>query len=427
MKILISAYACAPNHGSEHGIGWNWATEATRLGHDVWALVSSAHRNSISDSCGNNPEFSRLRWVFPVVYGWPLRQATEPKWERTYNTLWQLSALRHARLLHQQINFDLIHHLTWGGVRAPTFLGAVGAPLIVGPTGGGETAPAALRAGFHARGKIVEKIRDFSNATITLNPLVRPGLTAASAIFIKTEETRYILNERMQRKAHKFSELTLRDQDIGAPRSHLRRPPRLLYAGRLLYWKGVHIAIQAFAQILHHCPDANLTIVGNGPEEARLKSDAVRLGLENNITFIPRLPQNEFFSLYDTHDIFIFPSLHDSSGGVVVEALSRGMAVVCLDLGGPAVIANNDCASIVTTTGRTTQEVAKKMADSVCRIINSEDEFCRLSANAVRRAKDFILTERVSAFYDQAARMISDAAQSFHAKTVSRADVITSS
>ena len=45
MKLLMSAYACAPNSGSDHGIAWNWITEAQRLGHEIWVLVSPAHRD----------------------------------------------------------------------------------------------------------------------------------------------------------------------------------------------------------------------------------------------------------------------------------------------------------------------------------------------------------------------------------------------
>jgi len=51
MKLLISTYACLPNRGSDHGVGWNWTTEAHRLGHEVWALVSPAHRNAIEAAC----------------------------------------------------------------------------------------------------------------------------------------------------------------------------------------------------------------------------------------------------------------------------------------------------------------------------------------------------------------------------------------
>ena len=35
VKLLISAYACAPNRGSDYAVGWNWATEAHRLGHEI--------------------------------------------------------------------------------------------------------------------------------------------------------------------------------------------------------------------------------------------------------------------------------------------------------------------------------------------------------------------------------------------------------
>src|SRR5262249_17128782 len=49
----------------------------------------------------------------------------------------------------------------------------------------------------------------------------------------------------------------------------------------------------------------------------------------------PRMPPAELFELYDTHSLLLFPSLHDSGGFVVLEALSHGLPVVCLDLGGP--------------------------------------------------------------------------------------------
>ena len=57
--------------------------------------------------------------------------------------------------------------------------------------------------------------------------------------------------------------------------------------------------------------------------------------VRDRVEFIPRVPQLKLFELYDTHDLLLFPSLHDSGGYVVLEALSHGLPVVCLDLGGP--------------------------------------------------------------------------------------------
>src|SRR5260370_2803930 len=130
-----------------------------------------------------------IHWIFPEVSCWPLPGAKEPKWERTYNLLWQRAALRSARELQRRVGFDAIQHLTWAGVRAPTFLGSLGPPLIIGPIGGGETSPSSLRDGFGLKGRILETLRDLSNATITINPLVRRGLSHASIIFPSTAHT----------------------------------------------------------------------------------------------------------------------------------------------------------------------------------------------------------------------------------------------
>src|SRR5580700_9608275 len=138
MKLLISAYACAPNQGSEHAVGWNWTTEAHRLGHEVWVLASAAHRQAVEAACKTDPTLHGIHWAFPEIRSWPLHPGIEPKWERTYNFLWQREALRRARELNRRVAFDAVHHLTWGGVRAMTFLGSLGPPLIVGPLGGGE-------------------------------------------------------------------------------------------------------------------------------------------------------------------------------------------------------------------------------------------------------------------------------------------------
>ena len=161
MKLLISAFSCAPNRGSEQGVGWNWTTEAHRLGHEVCVLVCPAHRDAIASAVRQDAALKEIRWVFPELAYWPVQQGKEPKWSRTYNLQWQKAALRVARALHREVGFDVVHHLTWGGVRTPTFLGSLGPPLIIGPIGGGETSPSSLRDGFHLRGRILETLRDF--------------------------------------------------------------------------------------------------------------------------------------------------------------------------------------------------------------------------------------------------------------------------
>ena len=276
--------------------GWNFTSEVARLGYDATVLVSSAHRTAILAATQEDPALQRIRWVFPEVASWPLQQGKEPVWERTYNLLWQREALQVARTLHREQPFDLVHHLTWGGVRAPTFLGKLGAPLIIGPIGGGETSPGKLRDRFSLRGRVLEGVRDLSNATIELNPIVRQGLRNASVIFARTPDTKNLLSPPLRAKTYVRMEMGVTRAQIGAPRPIRQIPRKLLYAGRLLYWKGVHIAIEAMSRLVAYMPDAQLTIVGNGPEESRLKSETAQRNLGANITFVSWIPQEQLLT-----------------------------------------------------------------------------------------------------------------------------------
>jgi glycosyltransferase involved in cell wall biosynthesis len=399
MKLLLSAYACAPNIGSDHAVGWNWVTEAHKLGHEVWAVVSPAHRASIKRACVENPKLEGIQWIFPEVAGWPLKQAVEPKWERTYNLLWQRAALREVRDLDRRVAFDAVHHLTWAGIRAPTFLGALKAPLIIGPIGGGETSPSKLRDKIGLRGRVLEGVRDLSNSTIAMNPLVRPGLDRASVIFVSTEDTQNLFGGALRKKTSVFSQLGLPNlPDNSLPRS-ASGPPRVLYAGRLLYWKGVHIAIEAFVEVVKQIPNARLTIVGDGPERSRLKQDVERNHLLGSVEFISRVPQNELFELYRTHDLFLFPSLHDSGGFVVLEALAHGLPVVCLDLGGPKGIVTANSGVVVKHNGQNSAGVSSAMAREISILLASRDKLAALSAGAVSRAHEFLLARRIEELY----------------------------
>jgi glycosyltransferase involved in cell wall biosynthesis len=193
---------------------------------------------------------------------------------------------------------------------------------------------------------------------------------------------------------------------IGLPRAPRQSPPRLLYAGRLLYWKGVHIAIEAMTALVNRIPNLRLTIVGNGPEEGRLKADVVLRGLSGNVDFISQMPQEKFFHLYESHDLLLFPSLHDSAGCVVLEALSHGMPVACLDLGGPKDIVTPQCGIIVKTGELTTAQVAARFADEIYVALSSPPLLAQLSAGAIARANEFLLSTNVTKLYDDACRVI---------------------
>jgi glycosyltransferase involved in cell wall biosynthesis len=240
-----------------------------------------------------------------------------------------------------------------------------------------------------------------------INPWIRRELIQAAVIFASTSDTRNLFSQSVKNKTFVFTQAAIRNPPSLAPRLAREGPPRLLCAARLLYWKGVHIAIRVFAKVLSQCPEARFTIVGRGPEEHRLKAEAARYDVADRIDFISWLPQQQqLFDLYESHDLFVFPSLHDSAGNAVVEALCRGLPVVCLDLGGPKHTVTPESGIVVHTMGRNTAQVVAAMAEEISRLLAEPARLATLSAGAIARAHDFILSNRVAALYDCATDFI---------------------
>ena len=251
-----------------------------------------------------------------------------------------------------------------------------------------------------------ERVRDFSNATIMVNPLTRKGFIEASLIFASTSDTRDLFTGTLRKKVSIFSQVAIPALPSISPRRTREGPPRLLYAGRLLYWKGIHIAIDAFALLASRIAGARFTIVGDGPERKRLHALAVSRRVDDRVKFIARLPQEDLFKFYRSSDVLLFPNLHDSGGFVVLEALAHGLPVVCLDLGGPKELVTPNSGVIVATAGHNTAEVAAAMADEIFHLLTSPDRISALSAGAVERSRQFLLVDRVKTFYATAANAL---------------------
>jgi glycosyltransferase involved in cell wall biosynthesis len=105
----------------------------------------------------------------------------------------------------------------------------------------------------------------------------------------------------------------------------------------LIGWKGFHLGIAAFAELLKTHPDSEYWIAGDGEERAKLEALAQELGVSAKVTFFGLLPRAQALEKLAQSDVMLHPSLHDSGGWVCLEAMAAGRPVVCLNLGGPGV------------------------------------------------------------------------------------------
>ena len=108
----------------------------------------------------------------------------------------------------------------------------------------------------------------------------------------------------------------------------------ILYAGRLVYEKGVQHLIAAMPKILSNYHDAKLVIVGKGGMYDELKSQVDYLGLGNKVYFTGQMPHKSLCKLYKCADIAVFPSTYEPFGIVALEGMLAGNPIVVSDIGG---------------------------------------------------------------------------------------------
>ncbi len=109
--------------------------------------------------------------------------------------------------------------------------------------------------------------------------------------------------------------------------------PRVLFVGRLVYRKGVHVLLRAFTEVQREVRDAELVIAGRGPLRWPLERLAKRLGVAAK--FLGYVPRNELSSLYRSAAVFTAPSLHAEAFCItIIEAMASGLPVVASSCGG---------------------------------------------------------------------------------------------
>lgn len=115
----------------------------------------------------------------------------------------------------------------------------------------------------------------------------------------------------------------------------------LLFVGRLIERKGVHLLIEAFGQLAARYPKLTLTIAGDGPERGRLQAMAEATGASVRVRFRGHLDRTALAQAYREAAVLVLPAISDAMPNVVLEAMAAGLAIVTTPTGGSEVLFGN--------------------------------------------------------------------------------------
>jgi glycosyltransferase involved in cell wall biosynthesis len=387
MKVLMSAYACEPNRGSEAGVGWNWAVQAALHGHEVHVITRSNNRGVIERELGANP-VPGLTFHYHDLPS-PLRS-----WKKrsgyygllAYYYLWQLGAWPLARRLHRAYGFDLAHHITFVNDWMPSGVGWIGVPFIWGPVGGSTNVlPSTMREFIPPHARRYEWIRRVAQRTLRSgDPFVAVTRRRADLILTYTREARDGIPYPHRRRARAITHIGISASEAPVPMNVPGSNESLTIAsgGRLVHWKGFDLLIEGYAQYRNVTgASARLLITGDGPFRPYLEDRIRSLRMGDSLQLVGNLPTREdVYQVVGSADLYALPTLRDGPPVGILEAMLAGRPILCLDRGATAELVPAGVGFKIAVRSRS--QVVRDIATALARADAHRDELASMGQAA---------------------------------------------
>jgi len=395
-RILICAYACVVDPASKSPGGgdlmaWNLLKRWNRV-HQFWVLTAAQNRDAIEATLKKEP-LPSVEFHYVDLPGWLHPLLRHRGSLQFYAYLWQWKAYFVARQLHQRVHFDAFHHLTYDNDWMASIIGALlPVPYLRGPGGGAHRTPKAFVRNYPLHERLWEQVRIIGQWLYRHDPFFVLGRRRAKAILVGNREALTAVPRKWHSKVQLFpvNGAPSAAFDGFTPKAQPNETYRILTAGRLVRLKAFDLAIEAFKTFVERTGltgrghGAEFAIVGDGPELPRLRGLVCSYGLQERVRFETWKPQEELWSTMRACDVFLFPSLRDGGGLVVVEAMAAGKPVICVDLGGPGMHVTEDCG--VKVAPLSPEQVVGDLAAALERLYTDEELRLRMGKVARERA-----------------------------------------
>lgn len=406
LNILLCAYACEPDKGSEPGVGWEVSNHlARKLKTDNIFVITRKNNkgNILQEKTPNNLTF--IFYDLPSIF---LFIKSKIPFVRTYYYLWMIGAT--INLWKRRKQLDIIHHITFVNDWFPSIfilLRHKKAKFVWGPIGSNERID--FKFIYSTKHKTAETLK-----AIVLNIFRRIDIffwtcKIKSDIIIGTSQNvknKINLRSKDEYKFLNFPAIAVNKPELFDHSLHKGQDNFcVISVGQLRYIKNFRLTIKAFEQFLKlvSAKERNkikLQIVGKGPQKEELLGLVKELALENNIQFIGQVRQSVLMSYYENSNAFLFPTL-ENAGFVILEAMSKALPVVALDYGGPGQFVKQSRAQQLVDSNLPIEEIEEKLGNLLFELY--KDESLRIKIGKLNRQtvlEEFTWERKVDKFAD---------------------------
>jgi glycosyltransferase involved in cell wall biosynthesis len=399
LKILLSAFACHPEKGSEEGVAWNWLKVLSQE-HQVYVFVSTllGQDEAIKAAVEKLPSRENIHLtVIPFSDKRHHLVSLLPLLEFYIHCVeWQKSALLEAQKLVRVTDIDIVHHVTYATWTVPSFLWRLPQPFILGPVAGSQRTPLVGYQFMPLKGIIQEIVRMvfYFWARLPLRSAKETVKRSDLVLCGNLETLKEVSSMRNSDNSLFMSEVGINQISDVPPIGKFSVSPRtansdsaisLLWVAAFEHRKNFGLLLSAL-QTLPPDIQWKLFVAGDGACLAYWQKKVFELGLDTKIQFLGQVPYHEISAYYQKVDMFVLPSLREGSPTVVIEAMANGLPVIALKLCGMASLLSDDCGILVNVESK--RQVIRDFAAAIECLSRDRNLRQKIGMNAYTKIKD---------------------------------------
>lgn len=345
ISILINAYGCSPNRGSEQGLGWCWISELAKYC-KVTVITESEFKDEINNELNKFYLKNNITFHF-VDIGEKARKMcwNQGDWRfYYYYRLYQKDVYKLAQKLHKEAPFKIVHQLNMICYREPGYLWKLeNTNFIWGPVGGFTNVPCSYFSSLSLKKAIFYTIKNILNWGIaSFVPRIRKAAENSSLIFSASKESQRAIEKFYNKKSILLNETGFKptssnyEKIINVNKTSLD----ILWVGRFIPTKLLSLALKSLSYLDPQL-DINFHILGDGNNKLELQNLAKKLKISEKCIWHGLVSKEKVQEHMQKADLLFFTSIVEGTSHAIMEAIANNLPILCFDTCGHGEIVND--------------------------------------------------------------------------------------